>query len=318
MWGRQPGGEGCCPSLLGGILLIRRSVPATKSRDTLVCNKAPPANHPHHVVRLGRSVDEWRHFFSHSVKGWHYGSITRYDQIGNGYSTNRRTDPDIAERISTALGTSLSVLNVGAGTGSYETCASQTIAVEPSFLMITQRREGSAPVVQAAAERLPFPSDSFDAAMALLTLHHWIDIEAGFGELRRVAGKIVILTFDPDVHGSFWLFNDYLPEAMELASAQPAPPAAIARLLETDHIEAVPISSTCADGFTVAYWRRPEAYLNPEVRACCSSFAELPLDIVESRMRALAGDLQSGRWHAKYGALEGMDYFDAGLRLIVA
>lgn len=241
-----------------------------------------------------------------------------YDRIGKGYSNFRSTDPDIAAAIRTALGNAASVVNVGAGSGSYEACARSCIAIEPSSTMIAQRPAGSAPVTQGVAERLPLQSGSFDAAMALLTVHHWTDLTAGVAELRRVARRVVVFTFDPTVHDAFWLFREYLPEATRPLSQRPATPESIGRQLGGARIEVVSVSSRCRDGFTLAYWNRPEAYLDPEVRRCCSSFAELPDSLVEERMVRLAADLESGQWESDHPQLRGATSYDGGLRLVVS
>jgi SAM-dependent methyltransferase len=241
-----------------------------------------------------------------------------YDQIGKGYSAFRATDPDIAVAIAAALGDAVSVLNVGAGTGSYEACTPTCVAVEPSATMIAQRPSGSAPVMQAIAEQLPLRSGSFDAAMALLTVHHWTHLDAGLQELRRVARRVVVFTFEAQVHDGFWLFSEYLPEATTPMSQRPVPPEEIAARLGGARIEVVPIPACCRDGFTMAYWQRPEAYLDPEVRKCCSTFAELPEDLVEDRLSRLATDLESGRWGTSHSRLLDASSFDGGLRLVVA
>jgi ubiquinone/menaquinone biosynthesis C-methylase UbiE len=239
-----------------------------------------------------------------------------YDQIGRGYSTFRSTDPDIARAVSSALGTADSVINVGAGTGSYEACARACVAIEPSSTMIAQRPTGSAPIIQGAAERLPFGSGSFDAAMALLTVHHWSDLDAGLRELRRVARRVVVLTFDAAVHDTFWLFSDYLPEATRSSSQRPPAPGDIGERLGGARVDVVPVQAHCRDGFASAYWKRPNAYLDPEIRRCCSSFAGLPESLIEERMGRLAADLECGRWDARHDHLRSARSYDGGLRLI--
>jgi SAM-dependent methyltransferase len=241
-----------------------------------------------------------------------------YDRIGRSYATFRATDPDIAAAVTTALDGATTVVNVGAGTGSYESCAPRCVAVEPSEIMITQRPSGGPPVVRATAEQLPFTSTSYDAAMALLTIHHWTDLDRGLAELQRVARRVVVLTFDAEVHDTFWLFDEYLPEATAAASQRPLAPVDVAARLGTRRIEVLPIPPRCQDGFTMAYWRRPGAYLDPAVRACCSTFADLPPALVEARMDRLAADVESGRWEADHQELMNSRSFDGGLRLVVA
>jgi SAM-dependent methyltransferase len=237
--------------------------------------------------------------------------------IGSIYARHRRPDPRVAAQIDRALGDATAVVNVGAGTGSYEPPRRTVVAVEPSRVMIGQRPEGSAPVVQAVAEHLPFADRTFDAAMALLTIHHWLDLVAGLTEMARVARRLVVFTFDPIVHNSFWLFDDYVPEANALPSSNTVGPDAVAEIVGADRIEVVPIPADCIDGFNWAYWRRPQAYLDPEVRACISGLALLDDDLVARRMDRLRADLDDGTWTERHGHLLGIDSIDGGLRLVV-
>lgn len=238
-----------------------------------------------------------------------------YDRIGTGYSAQRRTDPRIAARIEAALGDARMVINVGAGAGSYEPAGRKVTAVEPSGEMIAQRPAGAAPAVQASAEHLPFPTDAFDAAMAVLTVHHWTHKADGLREMRRVArGRVVILTFDP-AHSGTWL-GDYLPELRALDARQMPPMDDYARWLCDVMVSPVPIPHDCRDGFLHAFWRRPEAYLDPAVRAGSSSFRLLAG--LDAGLRRLADDLASGAWDRRYGHLRELEEFDAGYRLVVA
>jgi SAM-dependent methyltransferase len=223
----------------------------------------------------------------------------------------------MAARITAALGDAATVMNVGAGTGSYEPGDRVVVAVEPSAVMIDQRPRGAAPVVRAVAEDLPFADDSFDAAMAVLTVHHWLDVAAGLAEMSRVARRLVVFTFDPDVHRSFWLLQDYVPEANALPSNNAVGPHAVADAVDADRVEVVPVPSDCIDGFNWAYWRRPAAYLDPEVRACISGLALLDDHLVAARMERLRRDLQDGTWHDRYGHLLELPSIDGGLRLVV-
>lgn len=244
--------------------------------------------------------------------------MSDYDHIGRGYAQQRRPDPRIAARLATALGDARSVLNVGAGAGSYEPADQRVIALEPSRVMIAQRAAGAAPAVQARAEALPFADRSFDAAMAVLTLHHWADRAGGLAECVRVArDRVVLLTFDAVARG-FWLVRDYFPEFLELDRRQFPPMADYAALFGPHariEIEAVPVPRDCVDGFLGAYWARPEAYLDPAVRAGISSFARCDVSAGVERLRA---DLASGAWHARNGALLEQDALDIGYRLVVA
>ena len=239
-----------------------------------------------------------------------------YDRLGRSYATTRREDPRIAAAIQAALGDARRVVNVGAGGGAYEPRDREVVAVEPSAVMIAQRPAGAAPVVQASAEQLPFADGEFDVAMAILTVHHWSDLEAGICELERVAGRIVILSWDQKTTGRFWLVRDYLPEVAAYDSRSPTTHRLL-ELLGGGEVTPVPVPHDCADGFLAAWWRRPEAYLDPEVRAGISS-----LSLLEGRLdlglRRLARDLSSGRWHERYAHLLELEELDAGYRLIVS
>ena len=240
--------------------------------------------------------------------------MTRYDAIGTGYSRYRLPDARIAAHLTDALGDAASVLNVGAGTGSYEPTDRRVVAVEPSATMIAQRPRGAAPVVQARAESLPFDDGEFDAALAVLTVHHWSDWRQGIAELVRVARSVVLLTWDP-AHDGFWLTQDYVPEILALDRAIFPPLDALASAVGGADVRPVPIPHDCTDGFGSAYWRRPEAYLDPDVRGAMSSFTRV--ETAESGLARLAHDLGSGRWHDRYGSLLDEDTLDAGYRLVV-
>lgn len=245
-------------------------------------------------------------------------SSPAYDVIGTGYARTRRADPRIAARIDHHLGAAARVVNVGAGAGSYEPTDRRVVAVEPSSAMIRQRPATAAPVVQGTGEALPFPDAAFEAGMALLTVHHWPDPLAGLAELRRVtSGPIVAFTFDHEVHATQWLVTDYLPSMIELDTTLPAP-AEIAEALGGGVVDVLPIPHDCTDGFCHAWWRRPDAYLDPAVRAGISGIARLPAAVVDDAMARLADDLATGRWHAAHADLAGLDEIDAGYRLVVA
>ena len=242
-----------------------------------------------------------------------------YDSIGVGYARTRRPDARIAQQIHSALGNAQRVLNVGAGAGSYEPTDCVVVAVEPSQRMIEQRpREASPLVVRAFAGDLPFDDHAFDAAMALLTVHHWPDAATGLAELRRVtSGPVVVFTFDYGVHAAQWLVTDYLPSMLELDNDVPSP-AEIADALGGGEMSVVPVPSDCNDGFCHAWWQRPEAYLDPAVRAGISGIARLPADVVDDAMTKLAADLASGRWQAAHADLVTASEIDAGYRLVVS
>jgi SAM-dependent methyltransferase len=238
-----------------------------------------------------------------------------YDTIGLGYRRRRRPDPRIAAHIFRALESSSSVLNVGAGAGSYEPRDRKLVAVEPSKVMIRQRDPRAALAVRASATNLPFYDETFDASLAVLTIHHWPDLESGLQELRRAARRnVVILTCDPSVVG-FWL-TDYFPEILEIDRRIMPCVSELRRHLGRIAVFDVPIPYDCTDGFLGAYWRRPEAYLSADTRACISTFSKLRN--VEQGLAALRRDLASGEWHSRYGELLRRSTLDLGYRLVVA
>jgi SAM-dependent methyltransferase len=237
-----------------------------------------------------------------------------YDRIGRTYARVRRPDPRIEERIARAVGPGSTVVSVGAGTGSYEP-AGTILAVEPSAAMIAQRPSGSAPAVQASAEAIPLEDGACDVALAVLTVHHWSDLEAGIAELRRVARRQVVLTWDPAFAEDYWLVADYLPRLASVNRGRFPAIERIAALLGEVEVEAVPVPHDCLDGFQSAYWRRPEAYLDPVVRAGISDFALLDDGELGFRDR-LAADLESGAWRARHGDLLDLEEIDLGYRLL--
>lgn len=239
-----------------------------------------------------------------------------YDTIGINYAQLRRPDPRIAQVIHAALVDARSVLNVGAGAGSYEPTDRTVTAVEPSLEMIKQRRPGSAQVIQAEAEALPFPDGSFDASMALLTVHHWKDQARGAKEMRRVTrGPIVLFTYDPAFRG-FWL-TDYLPWLITLDEAQMPAMATYPKWFGSKiEVRPVPVPYDCSDGFLCAYWRRPAAYLDPRVRSAISSFWR-GHDIT-GPLAQLKRDLASGAWEQRYGHLLNATELDLGYRIVIA
>jgi DNA-binding transcriptional MerR regulator len=242
-----------------------------------------------------------------------------YDAIGPAYTATRRTEPRIAARIWEALGDARTVLNVGAGTGSYEPPGRAVIAAEPSAVMRAQRPQDAAPCVAAAAESLPFEDQGFDAAMAVSTVHHWRDPVAGLREMRRVARRVVVLTYDASDHGwreRFWLTRDYLPEFAGIVTGLP-PVAEMAGAIGA-RAEPVLIPWDCADGFFEAYWRRPEAYLDESVRRAVSVWARVGQEAEQRAVRRLGGDLASGRWAERNRGLAALDAAELGLRLLVA
>ena len=241
--------------------------------------------------------------------------LADYDRIGVNYSDLRRPDPRIASIILSALGDARTVLNVGAGTGSYEPADRNVTAVEPSVEMIRQRDPAAAPAIRGWADDLPFADDSFDASMAILTVHHWSDKAKGLSEMRRVArGPIVLLTFDPGHRGA-WL-NNYFPELVALDEARMPPMSDYEKWLGPVQVSPVPIPHDCIDGFLHAYWRRPSAYLDERVRSGMSSFWKI--GSVDQGLRRLAEDLESGEWQRRYAELLSLDAYESGYRLVVA
>jgi SAM-dependent methyltransferase len=235
--------------------------------------------------------------------------LTAYDRIGRDYAATRRPDPRIQLQITAALGDARSVVNVGAGTGAYEPRDRELVAVEPSPVMLAQRAPDAAPAVQGAAESLPFDDRAFDAALAVLTMHHWSDWRAGVAEMRRVARRrIVVLTFDPD----------YLPEIAVQDEARFPPLTIVAEALAGAEMLPVPIAHDCSDGFLCAWWRRPLAYLDEGVRANISSFAELAPDTVTAALGRLERDVADGTWARRNAELMDADEADFGYRLLVA
>ena len=242
-------------------------------------------------------------------------TASSYDTIGVNYAALRKPDGRIGARIAAALGPARTVLNVGAGAGSYEPDDREVVALEPSMEMIRQRPPSAAAAVRGPAEQLPFGDGAFDASMAVLTVHHWADQAKGLTELRRVTrGRIVIVTYDPAFRG-FWL-ADYIPELVALDEAQMPPMSAYEAWLGPVEVSAVPIPHDCRDGFLSAYWRRPAAYLDPRIRAAMSSFWAIG-DVTEALGR-LERDLDSDAWAERYGDLLDLDECDCGYRMVVA
>jgi SAM-dependent methyltransferase len=241
----------------------------------------------------------------------------RYDSIGRTYTATRQTDARIAARIWSALGDARTVVNVGAGTGNYEPPDREVTAVEPSEVMIAQRPPQAAPAVQANAEHLPFADDSFDAAMAVLTLHHWADWRAGCAELRRVArARVVVFSWDPTYRRRMWLGPEYFDRLVDpdLERFPSLPEQAAALRAE---VEVVAVPWDCRDGFHGAFWRRPEAYLDPAVRAGISSLANREAELAHGLAR-LRADIDSGEWARRHADLLDLEELDLGYRLLTA
>ncbi len=242
-----------------------------------------------------------------------------YDRFGQGYSNIRQTEPRIARYVHEALGAAQTVLNVGAGAGSYEPTDRFVLAVEPSATMRAQRRrQGKTPAVDAFAERLPFDDNAFDAAMTLLSVHHWPDLEKGLAELRRVSsGPVVVMCFDPDRLDDFWNAR-YFPELVAVEKARdPAIERIRAALGGTSRVVRVPIPLDCVDGFQEAYYGRPEGFLNPAVRRAQSAWGFLPEGLEAVLVGRLEADLVSGAWDRQYGHFRTLPEFFGALCLVV-
>lgn len=238
----------------------------------------------------------------------------KYDIIGINYAQLRKPDARISRIITQALGPARTVLNVGAGTGSYEPTDRSVIAVEPSREMIRKRMPGAAAAIQANAGNLPFADKTFDASMAILTIHHWPDKQAGLREMRRVTrGPIVLLTFDPSSRP--WL-TDYLPQLAALDETQMPAMSYYERWLGPVQIAPIPVPHDCTDGFLYAYWRRPAAYLDPRIRSGSSSF--WAIGDAESGLQKLKSDLEGGEWNRRHAELLTLDAYDAGYRLVIS
>lgn len=236
-----------------------------------------------------------------------------YDRIGRSYRRTRQTDPRIAAAIQDALGDVRSVVNIGAGAGAYEPVET-VLAVEPSRVMIGQRPPGAAPAVEAVAEALPLGDDAVDAALAVLTVHHWTDVAAGVAEMRRVARRrAVFFTWWPERMSEFWLLREYLPAAAETDARMAHQVERLGELLGGEaEVRPVPVPHDCVDGFGAAFWRRPEAYLDPDVQAGMSLFQKTDPDALRDGLARLADDVRSGAWHRAHPDLVRADALDVG------
>ncbi|QRX95232.1 class I SAM-dependent methyltransferase [Streptomyces noursei] len=239
-----------------------------------------------------------------------------YDRIGIGYRRGRQPDPRLAALIRDALAGARTVVNVGAGAGSYEPMDAEVTAVDPSQVMLDQH-PGSRKVL-AGSEELPFEDGAFDAAMAVMTVHHWPDLHRGLSELRRVARRQVVFTWDPTHLRELWLLEEYLPEIRRLEHARFTPLSEVVEALDAHTVLTFAIPHDFTDGFQIAYWRRPERYLAPAVRRASSTFAQLPPSVVEPAIERLRADLESGAWQRRHADLFGQDAVDYGYRLLVA
>jgi SAM-dependent methyltransferase len=252
-----------------------------------------------------------------------FGAVSnaRYDTIGRLYVTTRREDPDLRDRIFSALGDAGSVVNVGAGAGSYEPRDRHVLAIEPSDVMIAQRRADLAPVIRGSAAPLPLPDDSVDAAMAILTVHHWDDqLEVGVRELRRVArGPVVIVTYDSAVSAKMWLMSDYFPEVAALdRTIFPTIDQLANWLGGTVEVEAILTSRDTPDWTLGSFWAHPERVLDEAARNATSGFARMEPTVVNRVVAEVDRDLRNGSWDRRNSRLRDLPAFDAGMRLLVA
>jgi SAM-dependent methyltransferase len=240
-----------------------------------------------------------------------------YDRIGTGYRLGRRQDPRIAAALWAALGDASPVLNVGAGTGSYEPDDRPVVASEPSLVMLSQHSPGA--LLRAPAEALPFKDNSFGAAMGVLTVHHWRDRARGLAEMRRVSrGPVVLFVRDAEAARWWWLYH-YFPATARLEKDRETRGGDLAAMLGGRvEVIPVPIPADCADGFNAAYWSRPAAYLDPEIWRAMSALALIPDRDRADGMRQLAADLDSGEWRRRWGHLLDLEELDLGYRVLVA
>jgi SAM-dependent methyltransferase len=244
-----------------------------------------------------------------------------YNEIGFGYAQTRREDPTLYNQILAALGDSQTVVNIGAGAGSYEPRDRKVLAIEPSGVMAGQRKLGSAPVIKATADSLPFHDKSFDAAMTVISLHHWYPHQlSGIREMCRVSRmRAVVVTIDPRVCGQMWLLSDYLRETAELDHRIFPLPETICDWLNCEtKVEVIPVPRDTPDWTLMSFWAHPERVLDPTARASTSGFARQPEAVVNRVVSDVRRDLESGLWDTRYGHLRKLKEYDAGLRIITA
>ena len=246
--------------------------------------------------------------------------MSRYDSIGHGYAVRRREDPRLAARILEALGPARSVVNVGAGTGLYEPRDRYVLAIEPSEVMAAQRPRELAPALRAEAQSLPLRDGSVDAALTVLSLHHWDDgQERGVRELRRVArGPVVIVAFEPAVCAEVWLVKDYLPEVAELdRKSAPSLEQVATWLGGKTQVEVLSVPRDTPDWTLMSFWAHPERVLDEAARNATSGFARMPAHVVQRVVAAVQADLEDGSWERRHGHLRQLNEYDAGMRLLL-
>jgi SAM-dependent methyltransferase len=247
-------------------------------------------------------------------------SSFNYDQSGHQYSGQRKTDPRIAAQIHRLLGDAKTILNVGAGSGSYEPEDRYVVAVEPSSVMRAQRLAlGRPPAIHAFADSLPFDDVAFEASMAIATVHHWPDVTRGLMELRRVtSGPVIVMSFDPDAYNNYWT-SEYFPELLEAEKLRtPALQLIASGLGGNVQMHAVTVPFDCVDGFQEAYFGRPEAFLEQKVRKCQSAWSFLPDGLEDVLVNRLRKALESGDWDKKYSYYRSLREFESSICLIVS
>jgi SAM-dependent methyltransferase len=237
-----------------------------------------------------------------------------YDQLAEQYRNHRKPDSRIAGRIKSHIKGAKRVLNVGSGIGSYEPENCYIVALEPSREMNTRRKNSKAALIQGVAENLPFSDNTFDISMAILTIHHWSDIESGLKEMARVSRKRVILFTWIGYGNDFWLEN-YIPEIRGVDHKLFPSLEELERILRNISVETIEIPYDCSDGFMCAYWRRPEAYLDQNVRRAISTFSRI--SNIQENLDRLQDDIYSGAWSQKHSHLLEKESLDLGYRLVV-
>jgi SAM-dependent methyltransferase len=243
-----------------------------------------------------------------------------YDTIGQAYVAHRRSDPRWEALVAEQIGAAQVVVNVGAGTGSYEPadCSRTVVAIEPSSVMLSQRPSGAAPAVRASASALPLPTGWADVALGVCTVHHWDDWKAGLAEMQRVARRQVIVAIDFDLHATFWLLQEYLPEVGDHSRRCHPGADLIAEAIGATDVITLPVPRDMQDGVLGAYWCRPEAYLDPAVRANASGLALADPAVIARGVGELERDLSTGAWQRRHAELLTQDSIDLGYRLVVS
>jgi len=246
------------------------------------------------------------------------GEAFDYDGSKVDYVSYRQTDPVIEAQIHRALGDAQTILNVGGGAGSYEPVDRYVVAIEPSVEM-RRKRSTTRPAVIGSAEQLPFDDKSFDASMAIFTIHHWKDLRRGLEEMRRVTrGPVVIVSCDPLRLYDFWMV-EYGKEVLDIeARRYPAIDTVKGCFGEDTMVTSVSIPRDCRDGFQEAYYARPERLLDDHVRAAQSAWGFLSKDVEQDIVHRLRTALRDGSWDRQFGHFRTAPTFEGSLRLIIS